>query len=80
MTTFTSSLPDSLLEMLSKRANQLNIPKNKLIERALTIYLIQLNKAEYVKSYKQMSEDEDMLQIAEEGITDYFTQLNDTEK
>ena len=29
------------------------LPKNKLIERAFEIYLDQLNRAEYVQSFKQ---------------------------
>lgn len=76
MTTFTSTLPNSLLELLNKKAKELNMPKNKLIEKALEIYLMQLNKAEYIRSYKKMAVDADILQIAEEGMNDYLTQLN----
>lgn len=47
------------------------MPKNKLIKKALQIYLTQLNKAEYVRSYKKMVNDSDMLQIAEEDIGDF---------
>lgn len=76
MATFTSTLPNNLLELLNKKAKQLNLPKNKLIEKALDIYLTQLNKAEYIKSYKRMAKDEDILKIAEEGMQDYLLQLN----
>lgn len=75
MATFTSTLPNSLLELLNKKAKELNMPKNKLIEKALQIYLTHLNKAEYIRSYKQMATDTDILQIAEEGMSDYLTQL-----
>ena len=75
MTTFTSSLPQNLLKMLEDKAKQLSVPKNKLIERALSLYLDQLNRAEYAKSYKQMADDEDMLVIAEEGMAEYMQQL-----
>ena len=77
MVTFTSSLPDNLIRQLSERAKMLSLPKNKLIEKALTIYLEQLNKAEYIKSFKQMTDDKDIQEIAEEGMEDYFAQLND---
>ncbi|NQT78168.1 MAG: ribbon-helix-helix protein, CopG family, partial [Bacteroidetes bacterium] len=50
MTTFTSSLPEELLDKLDKMAKKLSTPKNSLIERALRIYLDQLNRAEYVRS------------------------------
>ena len=75
MTTFTSTLPDNILQELSEKAKKLSLPKNKIIERALSIYLDQLNKAEYIVSYKRAANDEDILAIAEEGMEDYFQQL-----
>jgi len=51
------------------------MPKNKLIETALRIYLEHLDKAEYIKSYQEASEDKDLLLIAEEGMKDYLDQL-----
>jgi len=77
MSTFTSTLPDDLLSLLAEKAQKLSVPKNKLIEKALRIYLEQLNKAEYRKSYQFAAEDTDLLSIAEEGMEDYFKQLKD---
>ena len=76
MATYTSTLPDSIFELLSQKAKELSMPKNKIIEKALTIYLEQIKKAEYLKSYKQMANDPDVLTLAEEGMADYFTQLD----
>jgi len=75
MATFTSSLPDEILQRLSEKAKKLSLPKNKIIERALSIYLDQLNRAEYIQSYKQAENDDDILTIAEEGMEDYLQQL-----
>ncbi len=77
MTTFTSTLPDELMELLTLKAKALKLPKNKLIEKALRIYLDQLTKAEYVKSYRGAINDEEILSIAEEGMEEYFKQLED---
>jgi hypothetical protein len=77
MSTFTSSLPDTLLKQLEKKARELSVPKNKLIERALSLYLDHLNRAEYIRSYKRMNEDTDLLRIAEEGMADYLRQIDD---
>jgi predicted transcriptional regulator len=77
MRTFTSSLPDDLLDQLSVKAKELSVPKNTLIEKALRIYLEQLNRAAYIKSYKRMSEDDEITQLAEEGMADYLSQLNE---
>lgn len=75
MATFTSTLPDSLLQLLSDKAKALSLPKNKLIENALRLYLEHLEKAEYIKSYKQAASDKDIMLIAEEGMADYLNQL-----
>lgn len=77
MSTFTSSLPDHLLSRLDQMAQRLNLPKNKLIERALEIYLDQLNRAEYVKSYQRAAKDPDVLAIAEEGMTEYLKRISE---
>ncbi len=77
MITFTSTLPDELLLKLNEMAKKLAIPKNKIIEKALHIYLDQLVKAEYIKSYRQAGEDENIMKIAEEGMADYLKQLEE---
>jgi hypothetical protein len=80
MATFTSSLPDWLLNLLDEKSREMSIPKNKIIEKALSIYLDQLNRAAYIKSYKQLGEDSDTLQIAEEGMVAYVSQIKESEE
>jgi predicted transcriptional regulator len=75
MTTFTSTLPDDLIKKLNEMAIKLAIPKNRIIEKALQIYLDQLTRAEYVKSYKLAGEDLNIVEMAEEGMEDYLKQL-----
>ena len=75
MTTFTSTLPDELIKNLNEMAGKLAIPKNKIIEKALQIYLDQLTRAEYIKSYKLAAADDNIIEIAEEGMVDYLKQL-----
>lgn len=77
MTTFTSTLPDDLFKQLTEKSKALSLPKNRLIEKALRLYLEHLEKVEYIKSYKQASEDRDILSIAEEGMGDYLRQLEE---
>ena len=77
MSTFTSSLPDELLQLLAEKAKELSVPKNTLIEKALRIYIEHLNRAAYIKSYKQMAEDTDTMLVAEEGMAAYLTQLDE---
>jgi metal-responsive CopG/Arc/MetJ family transcriptional regulator len=76
MITFTSSLPDDLLQSLNTLSGKLSIPKNKIIEKALRIYIDQINRAEYIQSFKNAGDDIDVLDMAEEGMEDYFKQLD----
>lgn len=75
MSTFTSTLPDDLLQKLNEMALKLAIPKNRIIEKALQIYLDQLTRAEYVKSYSMASDDLNIIEMAEEGMEDYLKQI-----
>ena len=75
MATITTSLPDELIQKLSQYAKTLDIPKNKLIEKALNLYLDHLKRAAYIQSYKAAAQDEDVLLLAEEGMDAYFKQL-----
>jgi predicted transcriptional regulator len=77
MTTFTSTLPDELFQKLNEMASKLAMPKNKIIEKALRIYLDQLTRAEYINSYRQAGQDTEIMQIAEEGMEDYLKQLEE---
>lgn len=75
MVTFTSSISEDLFKLLNEKASALSLPKNKLIENALRLYLEYLERAEYIKSYKQADDDVNILQMAEEGMSYYLKQL-----
>ncbi len=80
MKTFTSSLPNELFEKLDAIAREYGVAKNKIIEKALEIYLDQLKRAEYAKSYKRAGQDKDIMAIAEEGMADYLKNLEEMDK
>ncbi len=80
MATFTSSLPKELLDQLAKTATELKIPKNKLIQKALQRYLTQIEKAQFAQSFQRANNDPEMLEIAEEGIEEWFQILEELEK
>lgn len=75
MKTYTSSLPDELFNELADKAAEYGIPKNQLIERAVRVYIEHLEKAAYLKSFKRMKDDTDVIALAEEGLADYYTKL-----
>ena len=76
MATFTTTLPNDLLDLLSQKASEYHVAKNKLIEKALRVYLDELTRAEYIRYYMKAAKDSDTLLMAEEGMADYFAQLN----
>ncbi len=77
MKTYTSTLSEEVFAELEKRAKELNVPKKRLIEKALRIYLDQLKRMEYERSYKRLSKDEDIQRMAEEGMEEYLKQLGE---
>ena len=75
MSTFISTLPDDLLDRLSEYARKLKLPKNKLIETVLSLYLDHLKRSEFIKSCHQAATDSDLFALATEGMEDHLTQL-----
>lgn len=80
MATFTSTLPNPLWEELNRKSVELGLPKNKLMEAALRLYLEHLNKAAYIKSYKRMAGDKEIITLAEEGMEAYLNQLREADE
>lgn len=78
MGTFTSSLPQDLLDKLNSEAKKRGVAKNSLIEKALRIYLDQLNRAEYARSYAKAGKDDEVMAIAEEGMVNYLKDMEET--
>ena len=75
MITFTSTLPDELFKELGEVAAKLSTPKNKLIKKALRVYLEQIKRIEYIKSHKRASKDNETLSIAAKGMAEYLKQI-----
>ena len=73
--TYTSTLPKDLFDLLNEFSEKLLMPKNKLIERSLRLYLEKLKQLEYIKSFQRASQDETLLELAEAGLKDYLDSL-----
>lgn len=76
--TYTSTLPRELSDALEHYAQQFKVPKNRVIENALRAYFDRLKKAEYVRSFQKANLDEEMLSLAEEGLEDYLSALDES--
>jgi predicted transcriptional regulator len=73
----TTSLPDEMVNMLSRYAEKFNVPKNKILEEALKLYFDKLKKAEYTRSFRKASLDQDMQNLAEDGLAEYLKILDE---
>lgn len=71
MAQYTFTLPEELLSKIKSRAKRLDIPMNKLIEKALSTYFEHLERDEYITSFERAAKDKDMIKIAEEDMNDY---------
>jgi len=76
---YTSTLPEDVLKKLEFYAGKFRLPKNKIIEKSLIAYFEQLRKAEYILSFRQAAADPEMMQMAEENLSDYLKILEEDE-
>lgn len=76
MTTYTSSLPESTLNQLTAISQQLDIPKNQIINEALTKYFFEIERQQYIASFERVAKDSEMAELGDMGLVDYVDHLN----
>ncbi len=74
---FTSSLPSDLLAQVEEYAERFKVSTNKIIEQSLLAYFENLKKAEYIRSFRRAADDVEIVNMAEEGLEDIKTGLNE---
>ena len=78
--TYTSTLPNVVMEEMVEYAKKKKISKNKVIEIALKKLLQEEIKNELRESFKKIADDPEMLELAEWGMEDYSKQLKKFDK
>ncbi len=78
--TYTSTLPNIVMEEVVEYAKKKNVSKNKVIEIALKKFFEEEIKQEIQDTFKLASEDKELSQMAEEGLGDYLSELKALEK
>jgi metal-responsive CopG/Arc/MetJ family transcriptional regulator len=71
----TTSLSESLLKQVDIYIKETGKKKNQVIEESLTQFLLNEKKAKFVASFKRAATDNDLINMAEEGMADYKKQL-----
>lgn len=80
MTTYTSTLPEEIIQKLNHLASEIKVPKNIIITKALEKYLYELERQIYISSFKKIAGDKELLDMAEIGMGDYLQELKNLEK
>ena len=78
--TYTSTLPDVVMEGVVEYAKKKKISKNKVIELAVKKLLEEEIKNELIESFKKISEDYEITEMADWGLEDYVSQLKKSDK
>jgi hypothetical protein len=69
--TYTSTLPGDLITQVNEYAEKYKLSKNKIIEEALRKFLFEAKRKEYEESFARISNDPEVVELAEMGMEDY---------
>lgn len=74
------SIPDKLYKELAQIALEQNVSINDFVNSAIKMYLEQLDRESFKKSFQRVAKDKEMLEVAEEGMKEYFEMLCNFDK
>ena len=77
---FTNNLSSDLMNWMEEYSLKKKITRRAVLEKALSDLRKSERKAEYINSFNRASKDMDILNMAEDGMGDYFLQLSNLEK
>ncbi len=78
--TYTSTLPNVVMEEMVEYAKKKKISKNKVIEIAVKKLLDEEIKNELRQTFKIALIDKELESMAEEGLSDYLLELKQLDK
>jgi hypothetical protein len=74
--TYTSSLPESTIGLLTEYTRRRGKAKNEVIELALREFFEREKQREFIEGFKKARQHTDVVEMAEEGMDTYLTQLD----
>jgi len=78
--TYTSTLPEDVLDSVNEYAEKYKISKNKVVENALRQYFFNLKKDDFREGFSRVGADAEMKSMAEEGMENYFDIIRQVER
>ena len=77
---FTTTLPSSTLSWLDDVAQEKKLPKNRILEDALRMYQAEYSRQRVAESYRNASDDAEMIELANAGLSDWDANIAQWEK
>lgn len=77
---FTTTLPSSTLSWLDEVAKESRQPKSRILEDALRMYQAEYARQRIVESYQNASDDAEMMELANVGLSEWDTNITQWEK
>ena len=78
--TYTSTLPEDILNSVSEYAEKYKISKNLVVETALRQYFYNTKKNDFRSGFKKAAGDHDMTELSETGMADYLEIIQEFER
>jgi hypothetical protein len=70
--TYTSTLPEDVIELVNDYSEKESISKNQVVEKALRQFFFSQKKSDFREGFRQAAGDPDLNFMAEEGMNDYL--------
>lgn len=78
--TFTNNMSADLMQWIEKYSAKVKQTRRAVLEQALTEFRKSVRRKEYADSFRRASLDAEIKNMAEDGMGDYFAQLEYLEK
>jgi len=78
--TFTNNMSIDLMQWMEKYSAKEKLTRRAVLEKALTEFRKSVRRKEYAESFKKASMDANLRNMAEDGMGDYFNQLEYLER
>jgi len=78
--TYTSTLPEDVLDLVNDYSEKTSISKNQVVEKALRQFFFSLKKSDFREGFRRAANDPDLKIMAEEGMHDYLDIVKQNER
>ena len=78
--TYTSTLPEDVIDLVNNYSEKASISKNQVVETALRQFFFNLKKNDFREGFRRAAGDPDLNPMAEKGMNDYLDIIKQTER